>query len=110
MSDSSRDGWSGVGAELEPRLDGCRTMSVDGDDTIRQGRPDDGGHRRGGGAGSAENVRSMPAFLKSTEAIVTAAQHRPFVHHGGKYRFKFDAGTIQNEAIRPKGKEVKTWK
>ncbi len=88
-------------------------MSVDGDDTVRQGRPDDGGHRGvipGGAAGSAENVRSMPAFLKSTKAIMIAAEHRPFVHHGGKYRFKFDAGTIQNEAIRLKGKEVKTWK
>jgi hypothetical protein len=36
-----------------------------------------------------------------------ATEYRPFVNHDAKYRFKFDSGTVQNEAIRLKGKEAK---
>ena len=35
-----------------------------------------------------------------------ATEYRPFVNHDAKYRLKFDSGTVQNEAIRLKGKEV----
>ena len=35
-----------------------------------------------------------------------ATEYRPFVNHDARYRFKFDPGTVQNEAIRLKGKAV----
>ena len=36
-----------------------------------------------------------------------ATEYRPFVNYDAWYRLKFDSGTIQNEAIRLKGKVVK---
>ena len=36
-----------------------------------------------------------------------ATEYRPFVNYDAWYRFKFDSGTIQNEAVRLKGKPVK---
>ena len=36
-----------------------------------------------------------------------ATEYRPFVNYDAWYRFKFDSGTIQNEAIRLRGKTVK---
>ena len=39
--------------------------------------------------------------------FMIATEYRPFVNYDAKYRFKFDSGTIQNDAIRLKGKEVK---
>ena len=36
-----------------------------------------------------------------------ATEYRPLVNYDAWYRFKFDSGTIQNEAIRLKGKTVK---
>ena len=36
-----------------------------------------------------------------------AKEFRPLVNYDAWYRFKFDSGTIQNEAIRLKGKTVK---
>jgi hypothetical protein len=38
--------------------------------------------------------------------FMIATQYRPFVNYDAKYRFKFNSGTIQNEAIKLKGKEV----
>jgi hypothetical protein len=38
--------------------------------------------------------------------FMIATEYRPFVNYDAKYRFKFDSGTIQNDAIRLKGKEV----
>jgi hypothetical protein len=38
--------------------------------------------------------------------FMIATEYRPLVNHDAKYRFKFDSGTVQNEAIRLKGKEV----
>ena len=38
--------------------------------------------------------------------FMTATEYRPFVNYDAKYRFKFNSGTIQNEAIRLKGREV----
>jgi len=36
-----------------------------------------------------------------------ATEYRPFVNYDAWYRFKFDSGTIQNEAVRLKGRVVK---
>ena len=36
-----------------------------------------------------------------------ATEYRPFVNYDAWYRFKFNSGTIQNEAIRLKGRVVK---
>ena len=38
--------------------------------------------------------------------FMIATEYRPLVNHDAKYRFKFDSGNIQNEAIRLKGREV----
>lgn len=38
--------------------------------------------------------------------FMIATESRPFVNHDARYRFKFNSGTVQNEAIRLKGKEV----
>jgi hypothetical protein len=39
--------------------------------------------------------------------FMIATEYRPFVNEDAKYRFKFDSGTVQNEAIRLKGKDVR---
>ncbi len=39
--------------------------------------------------------------------FMIATEDRPFVNYDAKYRLKFNSGTIQNEAIRLKGKVVK---
>lgn len=39
--------------------------------------------------------------------FMIATEERPYVNEDAKYRFKFDSGTIQNDAIRLKGKIVK---
>ena len=38
--------------------------------------------------------------------FMIATEYRPFVNYDAKYRFKFNSGTIQNEAIKLKGREV----
>lgn len=35
-----------------------------------------------------------------------ATEYRPFVNYDAKYRFKFDSGTVQNDAIKLRGKMV----
>jgi len=42
--------------------------------------------------------------------FMIATEYRPLANYDAKYRFKFDSGNIQNEAIRLKGKRVKIWK
>lgn len=39
--------------------------------------------------------------------FMIATEDRPFVNMDIWYRFKFDSGTVQNDAIRLKGKPVK---
>ena len=39
--------------------------------------------------------------------FMIATEYRPFVNYDAKYRFKLNSGTIQNDAIRLKGKEAK---
>ena len=42
--------------------------------------------------------------------FMIATDYRPLVNYDAKYRFKFDSGTVQNDAIRLKGKQAKIWK
>jgi len=39
--------------------------------------------------------------------FMIATEYRPFVNEDVWYRFKYDSGTVQNEAIRLKGKVVR---
>jgi hypothetical protein len=53
-------------------------------------------------------TRITDAQLTMVEGhFMIATEYRPLVNHDAKYRFKFDSGNIQNEAIRMKGKEVR---
>ena len=38
--------------------------------------------------------------------FMIATEYRPLVNHDAKYRFKFNSGNVQNEAIRLRGREV----
>jgi hypothetical protein len=38
--------------------------------------------------------------------FMIASEYRPFINEDVWYRFKFDSGTVQNDAIRLKGKMV----
>lgn len=42
--------------------------------------------------------------------FMIATEERPFVNYDAKYRFKFNSGTVQNDAIRLKGKIVRITK
>lgn len=46
-------------------------------------------------------------LTKVDRDFMIATEDRPLVNHDAKYRFKFDSGNIQNEAIRLKGKTVR---
>jgi hypothetical protein len=46
-------------------------------------------------------------MTKVDQRYMIATEYRPFVNHDCWYRFKFNSGTVQNEAIRLKGKMVK---
>jgi hypothetical protein len=46
------------------------------------------------------------AMTKVDGRFMIATEYRPFVNYDAKYRFKVSSGTIQNEAIRLKGREV----
>jgi hypothetical protein len=39
--------------------------------------------------------------------FMIATEDRPFVNFDAKYRFKFDSGTVQNDAIKLKGRTVR---
>jgi len=39
--------------------------------------------------------------------FMIATEYRPFVNYDAKYRFKFNSGTVQNDAIKLRGKTVK---
>jgi hypothetical protein len=58
----------------------------------------------------ADTVRTRITDAQMTKVdgrFMVATEYRPFVNYDAKYRFKFDSGTIQNDAIRLKGREVK---
>ncbi|MEK6743866.1 MAG: DUF1523 family protein [Nitrospirota bacterium] len=46
-------------------------------------------------------------MTKVDDMFMIATEERPFVNYDAKYRFKFNSGTIQNDAIRLKGKVVR---
>lgn len=46
-------------------------------------------------------------MTKVDDMFMIATEERPFVNYDAKYRFKFDSGTVQNDAIRLKGKVVR---
>jgi len=46
-------------------------------------------------------------MTKVDGVYMIATEYRPFANYDAGYRFKFDSGSIQNEAIRLKGKTVK---
>ncbi|MBI4454234.1 DUF1523 family protein [Candidatus Woesearchaeota archaeon] len=45
-------------------------------------------------------------MTKVDEVYMIATEYRPFKNEDAWYRFKFDSGTVQNNAIKLKGKEV----
>jgi hypothetical protein len=46
-------------------------------------------------------------MAKLNQRFMIATEYRPFVNYDPWHRFKFNSGTVQNEAIRLKGKIVK---
>ena len=57
----------------------------------------------------ADTVETRITDVQMTKVdgrFMIASQNRPFVNEDVWYRFKFDSGTIQNDAIRLKGKTV----
>jgi len=52
-------------------------------------------------------TRITDAQLTKVEGnFMIATEYRPFVNHDARYRFKFDSGTVQNDAIRLRGRVV----
>jgi hypothetical protein len=45
-------------------------------------------------------------MVKVDGRYMVATDYRPFQNHDAWYRFKFSSGTLQNEAVKLKGKEV----
>jgi hypothetical protein len=39
--------------------------------------------------------------------FMIATEYRPFVNYDARYRFKFNSGTVQNDAVKLRGKTVK---
>jgi hypothetical protein len=58
-------------------------------------------------ADTVETKITDAQMTKVDGRYMIATEYRPFVNYDAWYRFKFDSGTIQNEAIRLKGKTVK---
>ena len=46
-------------------------------------------------------------MTKVDNRFMIATEERPYVNYDAKYRFKFNSGTLQNDAIRLKGKIVR---
>jgi hypothetical protein len=58
----------------------------------------------------ADTVKTRITDAQMTKVdgrYMIATEYRPFVNYDVWYRFKLNSGTIQNEAIRLKGKVVK---
>ena len=57
----------------------------------------------------SDTVRTRITDAQMTKVdgrFMIATEYRPFVNYDAKYRFKLNSGTIQNEAIRLKAREV----
>jgi len=46
-------------------------------------------------------------MMKVDGKFMIATEDRPLVNYDAKYRFKFNSGTVQNDAIKLRGKLVK---
>jgi hypothetical protein len=46
-------------------------------------------------------------MMKVDGKFMIATEDRPLVNYDAKYRFKFNSGTVQNDAIKLRGKSVK---
>jgi hypothetical protein len=46
-------------------------------------------------------------MVKVDGKFMIATEYRPFVNYDAKYRLKFNSGTVQNDAIKLRGKKVK---
>lgn len=46
-------------------------------------------------------------MMKVDGKFMIATEYRPFVNYDAKYRFKFDSGSVQNDAIKLRGKLVR---
>ncbi len=58
----------------------------------------------------ADTIQTMITDAQMTKVdgrFMIATEDRPFVNYDARYRFKFNSGTVQNEAIRLKGKPVR---
>jgi hypothetical protein len=58
----------------------------------------------------ADSVQTRITDAQMTKVdgrFMIATEDRPFVNEDAKYRFKFNSGTIQNDAIRLRGKVVR---
>ncbi len=58
----------------------------------------------------ADTVRTRITDAQMTKVdgrFMIATEERPYVNYDAKYRFKFNSGTVQNDAIRLKGKTVR---
>jgi hypothetical protein len=59
---------------------------------------------------AADTVQTRITDAQMTKVdgrYMIATEYRPLVNYDAWYRFKFDSGTIQNEAVRLKGRVVK---
>jgi hypothetical protein len=57
----------------------------------------------------ADTIRTKITDAQMTKVdgrYMIATEYRPFVNYDAWYRFKVNSGTVQNEAIRLKGREV----
>src|SRR5574340_1095557 len=57
----------------------------------------------------AETIRTRitdAQMAKVDGRFMIATEYRPFVNEDAWYRFKFDSGSVQNEAVRLKNREV----
>jgi uncharacterized protein DUF1523 len=46
-------------------------------------------------------------MMKVDGKFMIATEDRPFVNYDARYRFKFNSGTVQNDAIKLRGKPVR---
>jgi len=58
---------------------------------------------------TADTIRTKITDAQMTKVdgrYMIATEYRPFVNYDAWYRFKVNSGTVQNEAIRLKGREA----
>ena len=58
-------------------------------------------------ADSVITIITDAQMTKVDGRFMIATEYRPFVNNDAKYRFKFDSGNVQNQAIKLRSKKVK---